>query len=462
MSRRRIDGREADRRLGPLFVVLVALLWGAAWVGGARRPEPDALPFLKRVWPSADYRRLPDGGLEASRRGERLGAAAAATAPGYGGPISVAIAVDARGEVRAAAFLEYRDTPGMRRTLQPLLAALVGRTARSPLALGEDLDAVTGATASSHGVAAAARAALERVAPRPPAAASGLGLGAPELVLLALFSLAFAGRHRRRLAPRTRRLARWSALLASLALLGFLWNRPWTLAQPMRLLAGGLPEWRSQLYWLLLLAGILLVTDRRGRSPWCPWLCPFGAAQDLVGLAGRAHRRRAPARALFAWAKRLLLVAAVALALYHRSPGGASYEVFGTLFRGNGSGFQVAILLAAGLTAIFVSRPFCHWLCPVDPLERSLRWLRRRMLALAGAAPPLARRERRPLLRVLPGRPQTRDPLRVARDRLLIFLGLLCVAFAAAHLASAFRALSDGNQFGLLGETLVVAPAAGE
>jgi len=445
-----------SRWAGPVVFALALVLWGVAGYAGARRPEPDLLPFLKRAWPVASYDRRGDGVVVVRRQGEVVGYGSSASAGGYGGPITVALASTSAGKIHAAAMLEYRDTPGVRPSVQKLLAQIAGRSVRDPLAIGEDLDAVTGATQSSLGVASATRLAAERLVDRVAVAAPGLALGAPEAVLLALFALALYGRHNRKLAPRLRGSLRWATLLASFALLGWLWNRPYVLAWPLRLAGGDWPAPASHLYGYLLLGLLLLGFDRTGRGPWCPWLCPFGAAQDLAGLVGGARRRRVPAPRLFLWVKRGLLVAAVALGLAYRSPGAASYEVFATLFRGNGSGFQVAILVFVGAGALFVARPFCHWLCPVDVLERSLRSARASALRLLGRG---ARAETPAPAGRLPVvvSPPVRDPLRVLRDRALIGVGLFCAGLVVAHLANAFAAMSRGSQSGVMSESFVAA-----
>lgn len=128
------------------------------------------------------------------------------------------------------------------------------------------------------------------------------------------------------------------------------------IAFPVRLLAGDFPSWRTHLYWYLLLGSLLFASSRTGRNPYCPWICPFGAAQDVIGLPLGARRRRIPHALLFAWVKGALLWLAVFLGLLYRSPGGASYEVFAMLFRLSGTGFQAAILVIVLLAALLFSR----------------------------------------------------------------------------------------------------------
>ena len=456
----RIDWREVSRRAGPPFLVFVLLTWAIAGWLGARRPEPDLLPFLKRAWPMADFRQLPGGAWEVERRGEVIGHAAWGRAQGYGGAIVVALGSDATGRLASAAFLEYRDTPDLLRSTRRLLSSLLGKTLDEPFELGRDLDAVSGATASSRGIVAATHAALAALPARPAAAPPGapaLVFGVAEVVLLLLLLSGALCGNRAGLKGAPLKALRAVTLLASLATLGFLFNRPWVIAFPIQLLAGDWPSWRTHLYGYLLLGYLLLSFQRSGKNPYCPWICPFGAAQDLVGRPAGARGRRIPSTLLFHWVKRVLLWLAVLLGLLHRSPGAASYEVFGTAFRGAGSGFQVAILVLVAATAIFFARPFCHWICPVDVTEQLAGLVRVRLLRLRGRA-PRAPRERRPVrLPVLPARPP-RDPLLRLRDGWVTAVGLLAAVLVVAHLATRFAALGGAAEFGRMSETYVALP----
>lgn len=454
----RLDLRSLSRRATLPFCVLVALGWVWAWHAGARRPAPDLYPFLKKSWPGADFRELAGGAFEVSRSGAPLGFAAAAGADGYGGPITVVVGTGADGRVTGVALVEYRDTPDLLKSTRRLLGSLLGKRDGEPFRVGVDVDGVTGATFSSRGIVEAAGAAVAAIAERggpARAARREVEFGAAETTLLLLFALAAFGRHRRALSARARSWLRGATLLASLATLGFLFDRPWVIAFPIRLLAGDWPPWQTNLYGYLLLGGLLVVFDRSGRGPYCPWICPFGAAQELAGRLGGARRRRPGAALPFTWIKRLLLAAAVALALAYRAPGAASYEVFGTLFRGTGTPFQIGVVVFALAVAVFVSRPWCHWLCPVDPLERGLAGLRRRLLRRVGAAGAPARA--RVLLPVVAAPPPARDPLRRARGVAVAAVGLLCLALTVAHLHDRFSRQSRGAQSGLLGDTFVAA-----
>jgi len=456
---KRIDWRELSRRAGPPFLVFVLLTWAWAWKKGADRPEPDLYPFLKRAWPGADYVPLSRGVFEVRRSGQPVGYAATGTASGFSGPLTLAVGTSAEGRIRSLAILEYRDTPDLMRGATKLLGSLLDRSPADGFEVGRDVDAVTGATFSSRGLALAAReaalAVAERGAGRRTGSRAPVRLGEPEGVLVLLLAAGAIGRHRPRLALRTRRLLRAGTLVAGLATIGFLWNRPWTIAFPTRLLSGDWPPWTTHLYWYVLLAGILVAFDRTGKNPYCPWVCPFGAAQDVIGLAGGARKRRVPATLLFTWVKRGLLWLAVLLGLLYRSPGAASYEVFAAFFRFSGTGFQYAILGFVLATAAFVSRPFCGWVCPVDAAERALRPLRVSVLRLMGRRDGMPRPRRPILLAVTAGSRPSTPVFRRLRNGLLTIVGLACALLVLGHLHERLGTGGRDTQEGLLARTFV-------
>jgi NosR/NirI family nitrous oxide reductase transcriptional regulator len=448
-----VDRVELSRRMAPVLVVAAVLTWGLAAVAGGRRPEPDLGPFLRRAFPGARFERAPHGIVVARAGGTVLGYATAGVADGYSGPIAVAVATGPDGRTRALALLEHRDTPAIARSGLPLLSSLLGKAADEPFRLGEDVDAVTGATSTSRGLAGAVRAGTGSIASHVLARGGARGedvvFGPPEGVVLVLLVVAAAAQGRRQIPSSRRRALRIATLLASLGLVGFLFARPWVIAFPIRLLSGDWPSWRTHLYWYVLLAGTLLTFSRAGRSPYCPWVCPFGAAQDVLGLAGGAHRRRLPLPLLFAWIKGGLLWLAVLLGLLYRNPAAASYEVFGAFFRLSGTGIQIALLAIVLAASVFYTRPFCHWVCPVDAVERILRPLRRR---LVGAAPRTARRP----LRRADSAPHAVGPVfRRLRRGLLVTVGVLCAALVIAHLARFVPGRDVPGERGLVGETFV-------
>jgi polyferredoxin len=158
-------------------------------------------------------------------------------------------------------------------------------------------------------------------------------------------------------------------LATGVIILGFIYNKPLTVANFVSLLSGYWPDWHTNLYWFLLLGGLLFVTTAQGKNPYCSWFCPFGAVQEgLAKISGAKLYRPRSLHYPLKWAQRGLAYAAILLGLALRQPGGVSYEPFGTLFDFTGTGPQWVLLVLVLLTSFLIYRPFCTFLCPMDPI----------------------------------------------------------------------------------------------
>ena len=88
-------------------------------------------------------------------------------------------------------------------------------------------------------------------------------------------------------------------------------------------------------------------------------------------LTGSSKYRR-----LFVWLQRGLAWGAIVIALLFRNPGLSSYEVFGTLFSFTGSSILFVLLGIILVMSLFVKRPWCNYLCPLDPVYDIIRLVR--------------------------------------------------------------------------------------
>jgi len=149
------------------------------------------------------------------------------------------------------------------------------------------------------------------------------------------------------------------------------------------MLLGFWPEWQLHLYWYLLLAGILFVFTADDKNPYCEWFCPFGAAQECLGIIGGA-KGRTPQRYhnLLRWFQRALALSAIIIALLYRNPSISCYEVFGAFFRLIGSNFHFVLLGVVLIAALFLKRPWCRYLCPLRPVTDFIRLIRNWMKEL--------------------------------------------------------------------------------
>lgn len=382
-----MSSRKRTKRIETILAVAAIASLVVAWFVGLALNSTDVTPSLQEALPAAHHFEQATEEVYAAYNGdegdELLGYVALGEAEGYGGPVEMAVAVDLEGNVLGTAVVEHRETPSFFKRVKDdgFIASLTGKRYDESFDLGGDLDAVTGATYTSQALAEATAQSARQVAgqqlgldaptPEPPPIRFGL----PEITVLALFGLAYVG-HRRGF-KYTKQL-RWATLIAGLVVLGFYLNMPLTLSKLNSFLLGYWPGWRTGLYWYLLLGGILLVATVDNKNAYCTWFCPFGAAQECMGAIGGAKHRGPPRkyRPYFKWAQRGLAWLAILLAFLFRNPGISSYEVFGTLFDFTGSGVLFALLAIVLVASLFVRRPWCNYLCPLDPVYDIIRLIR--------------------------------------------------------------------------------------
>ena len=370
-----------------LAIVAILTLLGARFVG-ARWATRDLEPFLERAVPDADRFTARSEDVYAAYQGSNLVAYVAfGQANGYGGPLWVAVATDRNGDILNLAVVGHRETPRWytRTTQSGLVDRLIGKNYADDFVVGRDVDNVTGATYTTRAIAQAARNGARLIAENElglPAvsqdaaqARTPIQFGILEASLVVLFVMGYVNR---RPWYKYKKLLRWVSMISGLLLLGVIYTQPLTLASIARFMVGGWPEWRTNLYWYILLGGMLLFFLLENQNAYCEWFCPFGAAQECLGVVGGARPHTGGKyRGLLTWLQRGLAWAALLIALLLRNPGLTSYEIFGTFFDLEGSTLQFVLLGIVLVAALFIRRPWCHFLCPIRPISDLIRLLRR-------------------------------------------------------------------------------------
>ncbi|HML20307.1 MAG TPA: 4Fe-4S binding protein [Aggregatilinea sp.] len=265
--------------------------------------------------------------------------------------------------------IEQHETPGFFDWLREdgYFNRFLGYTGSEPLQLGRDVDAVTGATLSSEAVALAIERAVNTLHSTQITGSTGIVFGWPEVTLIALFASGFFTSRSRN--SKAKRWIRLGMLGVGVVMLGFILNKPLTLAHFTAFLSGYWPDWHTHLYWYLLFGGVVLATFARGRNPYCSWFCPFGGVQECLGAIGGAQiYRPQPFYPRFKQLQRGLALAAILLGLALRQPAATSYEPFGTLFAMTGGFFPWMFLVLILFSSLIIRRPFCTYLCPIDPV----------------------------------------------------------------------------------------------
>lgn len=368
-----------------LWAVIVLFLIFSAWVLGALHSEINLIPYVHRAVPEADHVvRVTDGlytAWEDSSENNLLGYIAIGSGNGFGGPLTVTVAVNPSGVIIGTVITSQKETPAWmnRVSKSGLLSSIAGKRYDDNFEIGSDLDGVTGATATSNAIAEAvlkgSRTAASRMdLPINLQASPDIIFGIPEIILLALFITVYLGRLNNQ---KYRRQIRWITMLTGMVALGFIYNNPLTLVHVSKFISGYWPQWQTSLYWYLLLGGIFLTFIVNNRNHYCEWFCPFGAAQECMGLIGGMKIPR-PRRThnLLRTIQRMLALGAVLTGLYFRNPGLANYELYGALFDLVGTSIQFAALGLILIAAMFIRRPWCNYLCPIRPVMEFIRIFR--------------------------------------------------------------------------------------
>jgi hypothetical protein len=373
---------KTERILGVFALIIIIFAWIFGWI----RDEKNILPFLRKTLPKAGHFELLGNKTYAAYINKKdlapIGYIKTESARGYGGPLTVAVGTDTRGKVTGITIIDHKESPPFFNRIlnKGFVNSFVYKTYHDQFIPGHDLDSISGATHSARALADSVRRGVRAIASQqlnlkvPVEKKISLQFGILETVLIALFVLGFVSRRR---GEKFKKWARWISMILGLLALGFIYNTPLTISMISQFLLGFWPPWQTGLVWFLLIGGIVLLLFIEKKNPYCEWFCPFGATQECVEVIGKARKRLTGSfRPLLKWLQRFLSLSIIVIALLFRNPGLTSYEIFGTFFEFIGSNAQFILLGIVLVMALFVRRPWCNYLCPLQPVSDFLRMMR--------------------------------------------------------------------------------------
>ncbi|KKM11604.1 hypothetical protein SY88_07905 [Clostridiales bacterium PH28_bin88] len=358
--------------INALLVMIVAAAWGYNLLV---KPVVDMTPQISSIFPEAagfeiiaSNPKVYSVFREASRD-RILGYVVVDSGQGFSGPIKVMVASNPEGEIVATRVVEHREWPTWfdMLTKERFYDQFVDQKITDPLRLGRDVEAITGATYSSRGVAEAIRKASHALAAikfgveiQEDKEQSELKLGVPEISVFLLWAVVILAKHLKKY-----RL-RWLTMIAGVFVIGYWLKSPVTLSGLVGLSLGYFPSVRENLVWYMMMAGVLGSTILLGRNLYCFWLCPFGGIQELLALAGSGKVLSSGSMEKVACRIKYMVVwLGLMVALTSRVPTTGSYEPFGTAFSLQGKGAQWALLGVVLLMGLLVYRFWCRYACPV-------------------------------------------------------------------------------------------------
>ncbi len=328
-----------------------------------RAAVPEADEFVKRSSEPVVYEAVSvrDG------HRETVAYVGLGSGTGYEGPVLTAVVVDPTGKILDVLVVEHTEWTTWYNKVEKagFIAGFAGRRVSDALTLGVDVDAVTGATFTSRGIADGVREAAHAIATgrlglTPPAGERDLRLSTEAMVVAALWLVAVIGVRAGRAA------VRWVTLAASLAAVGFWLAAPLTFTSIAGLLLGRVPPLdTAHLVWYVVFVGVVVTVLVFRRNIYCYWICPFGALQEILALAGGGgvSPSRRIARLLRA-VRPVLVWGALLVAFLTRSPATSGYEPFGTLFTFTGSNVRWLLLILVLVMGILSRRFWCLHFCP--------------------------------------------------------------------------------------------------
>ncbi|HCC70648.1 MAG TPA: hypothetical protein DEQ09_05790 [Bacteroidales bacterium] len=308
---------------------------------------------------------------------------------GFSGPLKVAVLVDTTGKLIDLDIILNRETPSYfnKVTRSGFILAFKGMRYADLAVEDNSPDVITGATYTCSGIKEAVTRAVSVVA------SSQLGesvyeetkpsvkFGIPEISLIILYLMVLFALKRK---EGLKKVLRWIILLAGLVILGLWFSIPLSLGKINMLLLGYWPDWHTNLYWYMLIFsvfGITLVNDKRW---YCNWICPFLAVQEgLAFIGGGKVRISLKARYWFRLLQRVLVWVAIVMAFLYRTPSKFNYELFGAFFNLTATIILFFLLAIFLIASLFIKRPYCNILCPINALNDLITEIRKGVLYLA-------------------------------------------------------------------------------
>ena len=284
---------------------------------------------------------------------------------GFGGNVPFAIIFNPNDEIRELYLLEHSETSSWIEGLndEKFFESWNGLTAEE--AMDAEIDAISGATFTSDAVIQSMDLRLSKfsstsVKEKGAAWLNILGMVSSFLFLVfALFSF---------LVPKQAGRFRIFLLLSSVGILGFWQGDFLSIALFNNWLLNGMNIWAQIFLFVVLVLSVLLpiITNK---DFYCQYVCPFGAAQELVG---KLNKRKIVLnqgivkilkyfRYVYLIIIGVLIVAAADVSLENFEPFSAFKFQFASI---------TVLILALVLLfiAIFVNKPGCRFFCPTGAL----------------------------------------------------------------------------------------------
>lgn len=299
---------------------------------------------------------------------------------GYGGPFVIGLRIMEDAKVHEVVLFDNKETPAFLDKIEKanFSAQYRGKHVADDFLVGEDIDAVSGATVSTRAAAMAVRngahiAATEYFKLKPTWKQVPWNLGLGETLIGLMFLLAFV--------PKIHQTNPWKYIYmtASLVIVGFYMNASISISSLAGLALGFIPPLKEHIVWWVLVMGSVLAVILLGKNVYCYRICPFFWVEWILNkISGNPIKLSPELQQRTRYVANFCLWAALMIIFLSSYPGLGNYEPFAMMFSLDGVGVQWYILPLALVGSFFLSSFWCRFFCPVGySLTHMLTWRRR-------------------------------------------------------------------------------------
>ncbi len=288
---------------------------------------------------------------------------------GFAGTTPLLIALGPEGKIKKVELLDNAESPDYVAHVREkkLFEAWTGLTIDE--ALNKKVDAVSGATYTSTAVIQSLKARLSVIDKAKEMTEISWSNVAKQIVLLLILGLALYSFFR----PLKSKKLRLPLLILSVGVLGFWQSSMLSLAQFLSWLTNGVPLSMQIGLFIIFLFSVLLPLFT-GKAFYCVYLCPFGAAQELVGKVNkRKYILHAKLVKYLHLLRKAILIAIVFILIIGVNFDLSYIEPFSAFNLSAASLSAIVIALVSLLLSIFIHKPWCHYLCPAG---QTLDWMK--------------------------------------------------------------------------------------
>ncbi len=361
-----------------IFLISIASLILAGFLG-LKREESDLEYKIRILIPEGSGYRVVANKLfecfDTDNEKNITGYITGGEAAGFAGPLEVGVLVDKSGKILDLAVVSNKETFSYFKKVidKQFLKQLKNKTYKDQFENGKDFDAISGATYTSAGIAEAVRIGVQKIAVEqldlkvPLHLPPKIKFGIPEVTLIILYLIVLVGIQTR---TRIKKTIRWITMLAGMFILGFWFTVPLSINKTNQFLLGYWPDWHINLYWYMLIFSVFGMILINKKKLYCNWFCPFGAVQDCMALIGGGKIKiQKKLSTIFTILQRTLVWLVLLFAFYYRTPSFLNYEIFSTFFALTGTSLMFGLMAIFMIASMFIRRPWCKILCPIEALS---------------------------------------------------------------------------------------------